>query len=143
VKRDLKRKIVQVAVCLVCFVVVWTYGSGLGGTEFSGGRVTGPLLDMEDAGTLLFILALLLTFFFRRIATAITIVASLLCLPLYLYFTAPGPFRFVVRGQYSVPLQASFVWNRWNVIGLCMLILAAYVGVQGLVTPEIEGTTKQ
>ena len=89
--RDEKTKLAQAAACLVCAVVVWRYGSDLEGTEFSGGWLTGPLLDMKDVGTLLFVLALLLTFVYRRIAAATTLVASLLCLPLYLYFTTPGP----------------------------------------------------
>src|SRR6266404_826947 len=67
--RDEKTKLAQAAACLVCAVVVWRYGSDLEGTEFSGGWLTGPLLDMKDVGTLLFVLALLLTFVYRRIAT--------------------------------------------------------------------------
>ena len=90
--RDGKTKITQSAVCLLCAVIVWKYGSDLEGTEFSGGWLTGPLLDMEETGSLLFVLALLLTFFYRRIAAATTLIACLLCLPLYLYFTAPGPY---------------------------------------------------
>ena len=87
--------------------------SGREGTEFIGGWLTGPLLNLYDVGTFLFVPALLLAFFFRRIAAAFALTASLLCLPLYLYFVAPGPFRSVFRGEYSVPLQASFVWNSW------------------------------
>ena len=130
--RDGKTKITQSAVCLLCAVIVWRYGSDLEGTEFSGGWLTGPLLDMEETGSLLFVLALLLTFFYRRIAAATTLIACLLCLPLYLYFTAPGPFRRVFRGEYSVPLQASFVWNKWNITGIVALTIAACLGIRGL-----------
>jgi hypothetical protein len=87
---------------------------------------------MEETGSLLFVLALLLTFFYRRIAAATTLVACLLCLPLYLYFTAPGPFRWVFRGEYSVPLQVSFVSNKWAITGIVALAIAAYVGVRSL-----------
>ncbi len=130
--RDGKTKITQAVACLLCAIVVWRYGSNLEGTEFSGGWLTGPLLDMEDAGSLLFVLALLLTFFYRRIAAATTLIACSLCLPLYLYFTAPGPFRWVFRGEYSVPLQANFVWNKWAITGMVALAIAAYVGVHSL-----------
>src|SRR5437899_1952881 len=130
--RDGKTKLTQAAACLVCAVVVWRYGSDLEGTEFSGGWLTGPLLDMKDVGTLLFVLALLLTFVYRRIAAATTLVASLLCLPLYLYFTTPGPFRWAFRGEYSVPLQANFVWNKWNIAGIVALTIAACLGIRGL-----------
>jgi hypothetical protein len=65
--------------------------SGLDGTEFSGGWLTGPLLSMEDIGTLLFVLALVLTFLFPRVAAGIGLASSLLCLPLYCFFIAPVP----------------------------------------------------
>jgi hypothetical protein len=130
--RDRKIKLTQAAACLLCAVVISRYGSDLEGTEFSGGWLTGPLLDMKDVGSLLFVLALLLMFFYRRIAAATTLIACLLCLPLYLYFTAPGPFRWVFRGEYSVPLQASFVWNKWNITGIVALTIAACLGIRGL-----------
>ena len=60
--RDGKTKLTQAAACLLCAVVVRRYGSDLEGTEFSGGWLTGPLLHMKDVGSLLFVLALLLTF---------------------------------------------------------------------------------
>src|SRR5229473_3164725 len=116
-KKNLIQKVTQVATCLLGAGVALRYESILApleGTEFGGGRLTGPLLTLYDVGALLFILALLLVFFYRRIAAAITILASLLCLPIYFYFTAPGPFRRVFRGEYKVPLQANFVWDRWT-----------------------------
>jgi hypothetical protein len=58
--------------------------------------------------------------------------ASLLCLPLYLYFATPGPFRWVFRGEYSIPLQAKFFWGKWNVTGIVALVIAACVGVRSL-----------
>jgi hypothetical protein len=97
---------------------------------------------MEDIGSLLFVLALLLTFFYRRTAAAITLIACLLCLPLYFYFTAPGPFRWVFRGEYSVPLQANFVWNKWDIAGIVALTIAACLGVRSLLfaaDPEARG----
>lgn len=105
---DLKQKLAPAAACLICAIMARNYGVGLAGTEFSGGRVTGPLLDLYDIGLLLFVLALLLTFFLRRVAAATCIAASLLCLPLYLYFVAPGPFPRVLGGTYSVPSEIRF-----------------------------------
>jgi hypothetical protein len=122
----------QAAVCLSCIAIVWRYASFLEGTEFSGGRVTGVLLDMQDAGSGLFVIALLLTFLYRRIAAAVTLVACLLCLPLYLYFTAPSPFRRVFSGGLSVPLRAHFVWDNWTIVGIAVLVITAWVSVQGL-----------
>jgi hypothetical protein len=131
-KNDGKIKMMQAATCLLCAVIVWRYGYSLEGTEFSAGRLTGPLLDMEDVGSLLFVLALLLMFFYRRIAAATTLLACLLCLPIYLYFTAPGPSRLVFGGEYSVPMQASFFSSRWNVAGIVALTITAFVGVCSL-----------
>jgi hypothetical protein len=131
-KSDGKTKLIQAAACLLCAGIVWRYGSGAEGTEFSGGWLTGALLDMQDVGCFLFILALLLTFFYRRIAAATAVIACLLCLPLLLYFTAPGPFRSVFKGSYSIPLQANFVWGGWNITGIVVLIITAFIGLRSL-----------
>jgi len=82
---------------------------------------------MFDAGTLLFLGALVLTLFYLRIAAAIALAACLSCLPLYLYFAAPGPFRGVFRGEYSVPAPSNFVWNGWTMAGILSIFAAAYV----------------
>jgi hypothetical protein len=125
--KDRKQKLLQAASCLLCAIVAWRYPSLLEGTEFSGGRVTGPVLGLFDSGTCLFVLALFLTFVVRRVAAAMALTASLLCLPLYLYFTAPGPFRRVFRGEYSVPLQASFVWDGRTIAGMLAIAILVYV----------------
>jgi amino acid transporter len=135
-KKNGKAKLKQAVLCLLCLTIVWRYGSSLEGTEFSGGRLTRSLLDMKDVGALLFFPALALTFFYRRIAAAVSIIACLLCLPLYLYFTTPGPFRWLFRGEYSVPLRASFVWNTWIIVGILVLAIATYFSLHTLVTPE-------
>ena len=132
-KKDGKAKLKQATACLLCAALAWRYGSSLEGTEFSGGWLTGSLLDMQDVGSLLFVLALLLTFFYRRFAAAITLIACLLCLPLYLYFTAPGPFRRLFgRVEWSVPLRTSFACDKWTITGIVVLAITAYVGVRGL-----------
>lgn len=68
--------------CLVCVVMALRNTNGLEGTEFSGGWLTGLLLSMTDMGTVLFVLALLGSFVYPRIAGAIGITSSLPCLPL-------------------------------------------------------------
>ncbi len=126
----------QSAWCLICAMAVWRYAYSLEGTEFSGGRLTGLLLDMKDAGGLLFILACAMMFFYRRIAAAIAILASLLCLPLYLYFVAPGSFRWLFGGEYSVPLRASFVWDAWTILWITLLAITTFVALKILLTAE-------
>jgi hypothetical protein len=134
-REGLKQKLLQTSACLLCALLAWRYGSELEGTEFSGGRITGPLLDMYDIGLFLFFPAMLVTFFYRRVAAAIAVAACLLCLPLYLYFTAPGPFRWIFRGNYSVPAPAGLVWTKWGVAGILALTLAMYVAVRNVLRP--------
>jgi hypothetical protein len=132
------QKLGQAASCLLCVIVAWRHMDDFGASEFSGGWLTGTIFSMFDDGSLAFILAWLLTFFFRRIAAAIALMASLLCLPLYLYITAPGPFRSVFRGEYSVPLQTNFVWDRWAAFGILTLVVATCVSIWNLKTPAFE-----
>jgi hypothetical protein len=101
-----------------------------------GGTVTGPVLRMSAIGSLLFVVALPMALAVRgRISGAVTLLAALLCLPIYLYFTIPGPFRWLFRGQYSVPLQANVVLQAWPVVGLVALVIAASLGLWGLFGP--------
>src|SRR5215469_5663737 len=83
------------------------------GSEFSGGRITGPIGTMYEVAIVGFLVGIVFAYPFPRVASAIALLASLLSLPLLLYFIAPGPFRAVFRGEYSVPLQSNFVWSKW------------------------------
>jgi hypothetical protein len=91
---------------------------------------------MTAAGALLFVVASAMMCFYRRIAAAITILASLLCLPLYLYFTAPGPFRWLFGGEYSVPLRASFVWDPWTTFGIALLAITIFISLRTFLIPK-------
>ncbi len=122
-----KHELWQASSCALCVAVAWARMDDVGAGEFSGGRVTGPLFTMAESGSFLFMPALILTFFYRRIAAGIALMASLLCLPLYLYFIAPGPFRWVFKGEYSVPVRANFVWDNWAIAGITSLIVTILV----------------
>ena len=126
----------QAALCLVCAMTVLRYAYSLEGTEFSGGRLTGLLLNMKANGALLFVLACAMVFFRPRIAAAVAILATLFCLPLYLYFAAPGPFRRLFRGEYSVPLRASFAWDAWTMFGIALLAVTTFGSLRTLLTPK-------
>ena len=102
--RHRKQKSLQAAGSLLCAAIAWRFVLDLEGTEFSGGRITGPVLQLQTVGTLLFLVAATLKFPFRRTASVIALLACLLCLPLYLLLTAAGPFRWVVGGEWKVPL---------------------------------------
>jgi hypothetical protein len=111
---------------LLCACLAWQVTSGYEGTEFSGGWLTGPLLSMEEIGTVLFILAIVLTFVFPRVAAAIGLVASVLCLPLYFFISSLlllSHFAQVfARGHvFKVEPVPGFHWDIWPVAGLFAL----------------------
>jgi hypothetical protein len=83
---------------------------------------------MADLGSALFLAALLLTIFFPRAAAAFALTAALLCLPFYLYILMPGTYRWIFKGEYSVPLQRPFVWNNWAAVGILTL------GISGILS---------
>jgi hypothetical protein len=127
-----KSELWQAASLLLCLMVATTRLDWNGASEFSGGQVTGPLLSMFQYGWLFFLLAIVLTFFYQRVGAIIGIAASVLCLPLYLYFTIPGLFRLVFRREWSVTLQTYFVWDMWAMAGILTIGLAAIVCVRSL-----------
>ena len=105
-------------------------GPGLEGSEFSGGRITGPILSLSDVGLLLMIAALVLSFFYARIAGFIAAVASLFCLPVYIYLVAPGLFRDIFRGEYSVPLTSRFVWEESSIAAILFLVMTLVISIR-------------
>jgi hypothetical protein len=117
----------QAGSCLLCAVVASQKLNTLGPSEFRGGRVTGPLFTLAETATYLFVLGFLVSFVRPRIAAAVTLTASLLCWPLYLYMTTPGLFRRVFGGEYSVPLKTSLVWDWWSIAGMLSLSFAGYL----------------
>lgn len=123
---------VQGGSCLLCAVILWRELDVLGPSEFSGGYVSGPLLRIADVACFLFLLGLGLTFAFRRTAAALLISATLLCWPLYLYLTFPGVVRKITGGEYSTPLLANVIWDRWLIAGMFCLLGLTYVCVRNL-----------
>jgi hypothetical protein len=130
-KKPEKNELWQASSFVLCATVAWAQTDEIGGSEFIGGRVTGPIFALFESGILVFVLAVLLTFIYRRVGAIMGIAASLLCFPLYLYCTAPGPFRFAFRGIYSVPLQSNFVWDNWSIGGMLTLAIAVFVSSRG------------
>src|SRR6266513_2439390 len=126
-KRNLKLKLLQAVSYCICCLFAWNRFDALEATELSGGTVTGPLLSLLLLGTFLFTLAAVFTFARLRIAAVSGLLAALLSLPISLYFLAPGPFRFVFRGEYSVPLRSNFVWSRWTLIPTFLFVVAILV----------------
>lgn len=136
--RSRKPEILQALSCLLCLAVGWPQVDGARASEFIGGAVTGPWFEMAEYGIVLFLLAAILTIFYRRVATAMAVLATLLFMPFYLYFLAPGPLRRVFRGEYSVPLPTPFAWNTWAMVGVLSLVLTIFVSLRRLATTNLE-----
>src|SRR5438477_7998124 len=111
---------------ILCLAMMWKVTLPMEGTGFSAGRVTGPLFNMADVGILLFAVSLITSFWLRRTSAMLGLGASILSLPLCLLLLAPGPFRRFTGGEWSVPLQSSFVWNMWT-IGLLVLLVSTAI----------------
>ena len=121
--------------CLVCVIIALRNTDGLEGTEFSGGWLTGPLLSMIDIGTVLFVLALILTFIYPRIAGGDwALASSLLCLPLYLYFIAPVTLNQIFGFGHQFKSRTGsggLHWDRWPIAGVLTLAATRYVCLRG------------
>jgi hypothetical protein len=133
-----KEKMSQAIACLACTVVLQLYLDEFGASEFSGGRLTGPLLRMADLGSLLFLVGLLLTFFLRRIAASIALAATLLCLPFYLYILMPGAYRWIFKGEYSVPLSRPFHWDNWAFVGIISLLFVVILSLRSYSKVQVD-----
>jgi hypothetical protein len=132
-------KVLQAAACLLCAAVAWKFSVvGLVGTEFSGGRLTGPLLTLSISGFGVFVLTLILTFMFQRLAAIGALVASLLCLPLYFYFLVPGFVQRMIPGDYSVHVQGIFVWNGWAFLGMLTLAIVVYLSLHSVTANRVK-----
>jgi len=125
------KKAALMILLLLSLRVLWSSASGVDGTEFSGGWLTGRLLDLCDIGMLALIPALIAAYWFPRVSASITLLAGLSCLPLLLYFLALGPFRMVFKSEWSVPLQSNFVLARGTLLPVmtitAMMIFALFV----------------
>ena len=118
--------------CLVSIIVAFCATYDLEG-GFIGGWLTGPLFQWNDAGTMLFALAFVVTFLYPRIASAIAIVSSTLCLSLYLYLVAPVPFSAIFASGHPFKVQPTggFHWDTWAITGIFTVAVAVYVCLRG------------
>ena len=134
ITRDGAFQFAQAAICLICAVLIWSFTAPLDGTEFGGGRITGPLLNMADVGTLLFIIALLFTLFRVFPGAVISFCACLLTLPLCLYSVFPGIFRLAFRGMYWATQRPNFVWNSDSLLRMTAVLAAAIISLRNVLS---------
>jgi hypothetical protein len=126
------RKLAHASMLLLASWLSLRNTSGLDGSEFSGGRLTGPILTMCEIAIIVFVVGIVLAYPFPRIASVTSLLASLLSLPFLLYWIAPGPFRSVFKGEYSVPLQSNFVWNKWSLETAIAILIVTTISVWNL-----------
>jgi hypothetical protein len=138
VKRPGPQQLSLAVSCLVGVFVAVQNTKGLDGTEFNGGRLTGPLLSMANIGIVLFLLALIAAFVLPRVAAGIGFASSVLCLPLYLYLIAPVLFNdvFGVGHEFKVQPSGGFHWGGWAIAGVLTLAATMYVCVRNLAVPD-------
>jgi len=129
--KPMRQKLLFAAGCLVCAAVCWKSFLVFEGTEFGSGSLAGN----QVLAALLYLLALILTFKYPRLASISALIACFFSLPLYLYLVFPRPFRQVWPGQWSVPYVPSerFVWDGWWITGILFTILVALVCVLQLI----------
>lgn len=128
----------QAVLAIVCVCVLLIRLDAYGTSEFSGGWLAGRLFQMADAGSALFALAIVATFFYRRIAAGLELLASLICAPLYVYVLAPALYRSIFDGESSVRQWRFFVWDNWAAAGLTALFVTAVASVRVLLPPSVR-----
>jgi hypothetical protein len=139
VTRPSKEKVLQATAFLSTVGLLWLHLDDFGASEFIGGLLTGKLFTMANIGAFLLLCALVITIFLPRVAAAVALIATLLCLPFYLYIVAPGSYRRIFRGEYTIPLERAFVLDWSAILGIAALIFAIVVSVRSLLPrPSIE-----
>ncbi len=117
-------KAATASLCLViCGAVALVNYLELSDTELGGGSLTGPLLDIALSGALLFVLCGLAAWKFRAVARYLSIVAALLCLPLYVFLIAPYAILWMSSSVPSVAYPP-VIFNTEAIAGLAMIVLA-------------------
>ncbi len=127
-------------VLLLSIAAIWWITDGLDGTEFSGGYITGRLLDGAFIGIITYMISLVTLYWLPRVSAAFSLAASACCLPLLLYFFAPRPFRWAIHltlpaVDWSTPVFQAVVWSRFTV-----LPLLAVLGTIGIAVSMLTST---
>ncbi len=99
-------------------------------TEAGGGRLTGPLIQICPGGSLLLLLCAALAFTRRAIVAVLTLVASLACLPLFLYRVAPSLLSWVSQAPASAAPGELLTFDPMAVGGLIAIGFLALVHVR-------------
>jgi glucan phosphoethanolaminetransferase (alkaline phosphatase superfamily) len=132
--KRISQKVLQAAMCLFCAVAAWNSLEDLTGTELVGGTVTGPMINVAAIAAIVLVLAVVVTFIWRRVAAISALVASALCLPLYIYRTLPRLFRSIFPGLYKGPSEGTLIWHSWSITGILATVVVAYLCYRSLLS---------
>jgi len=141
-----KDQVWQAGGCILCIAVLWARLDDLGNSEFVGGWLTGRLFEMADFGSVLFLLAFPLTFFFRRAAAVLGLAGCLLTCPLYLFFLFTFIFRAIFGGEWKgmwAPFYSWNAWKTWAMTGTLTLASTAWVCVRTFSVASKHSTLDQ
>jgi hypothetical protein len=132
-----RQKLLQIAGCLVGFVIASKHQFDIEGSEFDHG-LTGTMLNMNNIGSILFVLAVPFIFLSLRAAAVGALIASVLCLPLNLFFAffaAQRLFRQLFPGEYKLSLEV-FGWDAWSIAGILSVVLMVYLCYRSFLSPS-------
>lgn len=113
------------------------------GGEYAGGLVSGPALRMLFGAIVLFAVAIALHFVVMRIAAVISLAASVLSLPIYLFNTLPISFLNAVL-PYPSKLTPStdFRLSVWAIAGILSIGVTLVVSVWLMVRRNRGSTSR-
>ncbi len=131
-------RLLLVVMILLSISAAWWRTDGLDGTEFSGGWITGRLLEATYIGILSYIIALLILYRVPRASAFLALIASFCCFPLSFYFFAPASFRSLTRivfpnAVWSTPVVEGIVWTPVTILPLVAYLATVAVAVSLLV----------
>ncbi len=110
--------VLQVLSCLVCAALSWKHVYDLGGTDFSSGLATGAIFVLNLFGSVCLVIGLVLSFFQFRYATVSILMASILCLPLYIYLTASAFSNALFFDHHVASSHPTVSWGAWGISGI-------------------------
>ena len=120
----------QALLLFACAIAGALFPSGVEGTEFSGGRVTGPLLAGVNFSILLFLCAAALTFVRPRLGAVVGCLAAAVAVPFYGFFVATGAFEYLFSGDFKTMYSTGLVWDPAALAIIALILVTTIVSLR-------------
>ena len=114
------------ASCLLCSGVGWINYFSLDEPLFAALQLTGRLLELLLAGSVLYLAAAAVALTSRRIGGVLGVVASILVAPVYLYVLNPGLFDPLSTGPRAALPGSSYLLGEWALLGMVTIAVMAF-----------------